>query len=307
MTQKFEYHQPVLVDEVLEGLRVENAHLKKQGWYVDATLGTGGHTIALLEKGVKVIGIELDSDTLEIAKERINKAFPVQNKVFAQYILIQGNFIEIDTILTALKISNIIGIIVDLGVNSLQLKSSTRGFSFENADVELDMRIDRDQNSVKAKDLLNLLRFDQLMELFGTTLEFPEAKSITESVIKKRIEKPFDTMGDFLNLAEKLKSRSGINPATKALLALRIAVNSELENIQIALPKMMDVIAEGGRLAVISFHSGEDRIVKNTFNDFAKDGLAQIVTNKPILPGLKEVKNNPSARSAKLRIVEKNE
>ena len=308
MTRINEYHQPVLVDEVIKGLKVgSNAHLKKQSWYVDATLGTGGHTLAILEMGVKVLGIEWDQDTLDIAEERIKIAYPVQDANLAPYKLIHGNFIEIDKILNGLQIGHIAGILVDLGVNSLQLMSRIRGFSFENEDTELDMRIDRRKNSVKAKDLLNILRKDQLIALFETTLDFPDAKIITHSVISKRNLKPFNSMGDFLTIARDLRSRSGTHPATKALLALRIAVNSELYNIEAALPKMLSVLSTGGRLAVISFHSGEDKIVKNAFSSFSEKGLGKIITKKPIIPTAEEVITNPSARSAKLRIIEKND
>lgn len=289
-------HKPVMVDEVLEFLNL--ALLKKHGRYIDATLGTGGHTLAIIEVEGQVLGIEVDKKMLEVAKKRLAGMSAAK--------LINANFKDIDEIAEKAGYTNVDGIVFDLGVSNLHLKSQQRGFSFEKESTLLDMRLDPDTQGVTGADLLNSLRRDQLEELFEVVMEKNEAKKLTKEVLNKREEESIKTVGDFLEIIKKAKIAGGkLNPATKPFLALRMAVNSELENLKLALPKAFGLLKKKGRLVVISFHSGEDALVKRFFKEMQTEGLAKILTKKPIQPSDKEIKENPRARSAKLRCLER--
>jgi 16S rRNA (cytosine1402-N4)-methyltransferase len=289
------YHESVLVQEVLQAL-----HFEKARKYIDATVGNGGHALEILKKGGHVLGIDLDPKMLAIAQERL------KDSGIKDYKLVNGNFTEIDRIAGENDFSPVNGILFDLGVTNLHLKDLERGFSFENPEALLDMRINPETQGVKAADLLNVLREDQLEDLFEVTLEPGAAKWITGRVLHSRAEKPIVTVGDMLEVSEGLRTgKAGLNEATLPFLALRIAVNSELANLEEALPKAFEILGKGGRLVVISFHSGEDAIVKNFFKEKSKEG-AEIITFKPILAGEEEIALNRRARSAKMRVLEKN-
>ncbi len=291
---KNNYHESVLVDKVIEVLHIEKARK-----YIDATVGNGGHTLEILKQGGQVLGIELDPKILAIAEERLRDSGE------KDYKLVNGNFTEIDEIAIKLGWNSVAGILFDLGVTNIHLKDTERGFSFENPEAALDMRIDPETQGVKAADLLNVLREDQLEELFKVTLEPGAAKWISGRVLHSRLAKPVATVGDLLEISEGLRiGKPGLNVATLPFLALRIAVNSELTNLEEALPKAFGILAKRGRLAVISFHSGEDAIVKNFFKEKSKDG-AKIITFKPILADEEEINNNRRARSAKMRVLQK--
>lgn len=288
-------HEPVMVDEVLGFLNL--ALLKKHGRYIDATLGTGGHALAIMKAGGQVLGIETDKEMLEIARERLG-GMPAAK-------LVNANFKDIDKIAKKAGYSEVNGIIFDLGVSNLHLKSRQRGFSFEEETALLDMRLSPDSQGVTGADLLNSLRRDQLEELFGAVMKKGEARRLTVEVLNKRKEELIKTVGDFLEIIKKARiTESKINPATKPFLALRISVNSELENLRLALPKAFDLLRKKGRLVIISFHSGEDVLVKKFFKEMQMKGLAKVLTKKPIGPSSEEVKENPRARSAKLRCLE---
>lgn len=284
-----QYHETVMVGEVLEAL---NVPLKSQAKFIDATLGTGGHSEAILKAGGEVLSIDFDPQMLEIAKERL-KNFGKKVK-FAK-----GNFRNIDGIAKENGFEKVDGIIFDLGTSNLQLTSEVRGFSFSNREAPLDMRFEPEEQAVKGSDLLNGLRKDQLMVLFSRVLNWRDSAQLTRRVIRERQQKPFETVGDFLKIC-RIGVKKALNPATLPFLALRIAVNSELENLEEGLTKAYTLLIDGGKLVVITFHSGEDRIVKN----FGKkvDGLT---TKQPIRPLQSEIEKNPRARSAKLRIIEK--
>ena len=292
---KNDLHESVLVREVIKALPIE-----KTRKYIDATVGNGGHALEILKAGGNVLGIDLDPEMLKIAGNRLSAE--VANGTCK---LVNGNFTDIDKIVGKYNWKPVSGILLDLGVTNLHLKDMERGFSFENPDANLDMRINPDNQGVKAADLLNVLREDQLRELFEVTLEPGAAKWISGRVIHARAIKPIATVGDALKICEGLKTgKSGLNEATLPFLALRIAVNSELSNLEEALPKAFNLLEKGGKLAVISFHSGEDAIVKDFFKKM-KDGGAEIITFKPILAGKEEVNVNRRARSAKLRVLQK--
>ncbi len=273
------YHEPVMVSEVL-------AHLNKKKSAVDATLGTGGHSLKLLESGVKVLGIESDPEILEIAKKRLEK-FDCK--------LVHGNFKDIDKIAKENGFNKVGGILFDLGVSNLQLMDESRGFSFSNPGAFLDMRIDKKGQEVTGSILLNALRKDQLEDMFSKVLDSSSARWLAKRVLEKREVEPIKKVGDFLDICEGLRGKARLNPATLPMLAVRIAVNSELENLKEALPKAYDLLEVGGKLLIITFHSAEEEVVKS----FSKQFLG------PIKPIMEEVNNNPKARSAELFVLTK--
>jgi len=292
-------HQSVMTQEVIEAF--DNAHLKG-GRFIDATLGMGGHTLELIKHGATVLGIEYDQRMLKLAESRIKES---QINKGATYKLIQGNFRDISDIAQKNAFTEADGILFDLGISNVQLMHPEFGFSFSNPEAKLDMRADS-KAQVKAKDLLNILREDQLRELFSETLNYPEAKKLSLEVVKRRSLVPFNKVGDLLEVCARVMPMKGkINPATKVFLALRIAVNSEMENVREALPKAVEVLKEGGILAVITFHSTEDRIVKDLFTDLEQFRKGEVLTKKPISAGEDEIMENPKARSAKLRVIKK--
>lgn len=289
-----DYHESVLVSEVIESL-----HIEKTRKYIDATLGNGGHALEILKKGGEVLGIDLDPVMLAIASERMEASGE------KKYKLVNGNFTEIDKIAAENSFSPVNGILFDLGVTNVHLKDLERGFSFENPEALLDMRINPEAQGVKAADLLNVLREDQLTDLFKVTLEPGAAKWISGRVLHSRAANPIATVGDMLEISEGLRTgKPGLNEATLPFLALRIAVNSELSNLEEALPKAYELLDKRGRLVVISFHSGEDVLVKDFFRQKAKEG-AKIITFKPVRAGEEEININRRARSAKMRVLEK--
>lgn len=229
------YHETVLVNEALEAL-----HIEKGKKYIDATLGNGGHTLEIIKKGGKVLGIEMDPKMLNIAKERLEK-----EEKKGGFQLVQGNFVDIEKLAEENGWTDIDGILLDLGVTNLHLKNETRGFSFSNREAPLDMRINPEVQGVKGSDLLNVLREDQLRELFEITLDPGAAKWITGRVMHSRDAKPIETVGDLLEISEGLKTgKTGLNEATLPFLAVRISVNSELSNIEEVLPKAFGLLTD---------------------------------------------------------------
>ncbi len=263
------YHKSVLLKEVLQALNVQ-----KGKWYLDATLGDGGHSLAILQAGGNVVGIDVDPEALE----RVRKRFEKEKINKEKYILIQGNFREIKQLLGDKKFS---GIIFDLGVSSLQFDEVKRGFSFMK-DAPLDMRMDPSLK-VTAADLINGLNKGELIKLFLTLGEERQAKKVTELIISNR---PISTT---MQLAKIIY----VHPA-KVFQALRIAVNDELNSLKEALPQALELLDLGGMIIVISFHSLEDRIVKHFFK-----------SKNLITPSDEEIKLNPRSRSAKMRVFKK--
>lgn len=290
-------HKPVMPSEVLEYL-----HITNKAWYLDATLGAGGHTIRMLNAGAKVIGIDADPKMLEIAKKNIAKACPTNKDNFVGF---NFNFRALDKALEKVGVNHINGVLFDLGISSLHLDKDGRGFSFRERSAPLDMRLDPKTQNVKAADLLNALDQTQLANLFLEVVSKQQARKLAKRVVTRRGDKKFEKVSDLLELFPKNKSR--LHPATTAFLALRIAVNTELEVLKKGLEKALDRLVPGGRIVVISFHSGEDRLVKNTFKVWQERDCGKILTNKPIKPSKNEVEDNPRARSAKLRSFKKHE
>ena len=294
------YHISVLLEETINFLNVKPG--KK---YIDATIGGGGHTEGILERGGKVLGLDVDQESLEWIGER----FKVQSskfKVGEDLHLARGNFKDIGMIAREEGFGTVAGIIFDLGVSSHQLDTAERGFSFAK-NGPLDMRMDQ-KLQIKASDLINILTKGELYELFTKLGEERFARSIANCIVRARRVSPIKTTAELSAIvSEAVPIKDGkINPATRVFQALRIAVNDELNSLRETLPEAVSLLEPGGRMCVISFHSLEDRIVKNAFKSFEEQELGRVITKKPVLPGASEVEANKRSRSAKLRVFEKN-
>lgn len=306
-------HVTVLLQEAVEALQV-----KQGGVYLDGTLGGGGHTEAILRQsgpdGV-VYGIDRDWDALRAAGERL-AAFGERLKP------LHGNFHDAKALLAAQGVAQLDGVVLDLGVSSFQFDEGERGFSFQE-DAYLDMRMDQSCGRTAA-DLCNTLTQEELTRIIRDYGEERWAARIAAFILQAREKKPVETTGELVSIIKaaipKGARRDGPHPARRTFQALRIAVNDELGPLSQALEELVSLLAPGGRLAVITFHSLEDRIVKQTFKRLqnpctcppkapvctcGKLPVAQVVTRKPILPSPAEVEQNPRSRSAKLRVVQK--
>lgn len=307
------FHKPVLISEVMASLRCRTG-----GLYLDGTVGGGGHAAEILRRSApegRLIALDRDADALREAESRLA---PFGDRV----ILRKGNFAAMKNILAAMKIGKLDGILLDLGVSSHQLDTAMRGFSFT-LDAPLDMRMDRDQGP-SAYDLINTLPKEELEKILRNYGEERMAGRIARAVAERRALSPIRTTADLAGIvARALPRKPGparIHPATRTFQALRIAVNDELASLRQALADGMALLDHGGRFSVISFHSLEDRIVKNAFLAEAKGCICpsdlplcvcgrkptmKIVTRKPMVAGEAEVHDNPRARSAKMRVAER--
>lgn len=300
------FHVPVLLDEVLEGLNIQPG-----SWYIDCNLGGGGHTEAILKKGGKVLGIDLDKEAILVVAKNHNLEIVDKEDHIAAFsenlILYQSNFTSIQHIVNQLNLTDIKGILFDLGLSSHQLEQGSRGFSF-NSDAPLDMRMNQNAQIPTAADLVNGLHEGELAELFWKLGEENFSRPIAKAIVERRNLNKIETTGQLANIILSARRRlpsDRVHPATKIFQALRIAVNDELNSLKGALPASIDILDSGGRLAVICFHSLEDRIVKDYFNRSATSGKVKLISKKPITPTDKEIDENPRSRSAKLRIAEK--
>jgi 16S rRNA (cytosine1402-N4)-methyltransferase len=302
------FHEPVLLKESIDYLEV-----KKGEKYIDATLGGGGHTLAILKKQGQVLGIDCDPEAIKAARERLSQACPIRLSALSRNVgssaswrLAQGNFAHLKTIAAREGFSRVAGILFDLGVSSYQLSEAHRGFSF-NLEAPLDMRMDPSLK-VTAADLVNGLNQGELHELFSKLGEEHYSRRIAEAICLARRLKPIKTCDDLARVILRARPKRGkydrTHPATRCFLALRIAVNDELNSLRKALPSALEILKPKGRLVIISFHSGEDRIVKRFFEREEGESL-KILTKKPVRPTPEEVKKNPRSRSAKLRAAEK--
>lgn len=288
-------HKSVLLDEIAGFLSPK--HL---GIYVDATVGGGGHAERILEESApsgRLIGIDVDPLMLDIAKKRLGR--------FGERCsLIEGNYIELQEILNKLGINEIDGIIFDLGVSTEHFLDSHRGFSIAK-DGPLDMRLSP-RIIITAGEIINRWAPNELIEILYKYGEERWAKRIVKYIVEERRRKKIDTTGELAEIIIRAVGgrRGKIHPATKTFQALRIAVNDELNNIETVMPIAVNTLKIGGRICVISFHSLEDRIIKNIFRSLAGSGL-RIITKKPVVPKREEIIANPRARSAKLRVAEK--
>lgn len=286
-------HIPVLVEEVVKLLDP-----KPDAILIDATTGLGGHTETLLTKlgpAGKIIGIDQDENALHLTSQKFSDD---QTRV----ILVHGNFRDLGELVKNAGYQAVDGILLDLGFSSFQIDDPARGFSFLH-NAPLDMRMNQGGGGPTAADILNRASFSELVTLLTEYGEEPKAESITKRILEFRKSRPIKTTFD---LVEIVGGKAGkIHPATKTFQALRIAVNEELQALIEVLPQAIGLLSSGGRLAIISFHSLEDRIVKNFFKYQAEQGKVKLITKKTVAPSWQEVKRNPRARSAKLRVIEK--
>lgn len=288
-------HVSVLADEV-----VNLVITGKNGVYVDGTLGMGGHTARLLNAlspEASVLGIDWDPEMAAIAAKNL-APFGARARIA------QGNFANIDEILSREGISSISGVLFDLGISSLHFDKASRGFSIKN-DGPLDMRINPD-NPLTAYTIINQWPYEQIEHLIRVCGERHSGR-IARAVLDARRRKPLETTAELGALIERVAPNHGekIHPATKTFLALRVAVNYEFDNLTRGIQKVMPLLKPGARMGIITFHSLEDRIVKETFSIMAKMGGWELVTRKPVKPTEEETIANKRARSAKLRVIEK--
>lgn len=283
-------HIPVLVKEVLDYLISEKFSL-----FIDATVGGGGHAFSILghHSKIKLIGLDVDEAGLTIAARRLQ---PFGERVR----LIRGNFRDLKDILAREGIDGFDAILFDLGLSMYHLQGK-RGFSFYD-DSFLDMRMDNQQEKT-AFDVVNRYSTERLENILLQYGEEYRARAIAKAILYARKKKPITTALELSSLILRVKGKKGrTHPATKAFQAIRIEVNRELENIVSGLRDAIEMCRPGGRIGVISFHSLEDRIIKNTFR---ADERIKVITKKPLKPSMKEIKENPASRSAKLRVAEK--
>jgi 16S rRNA (cytosine1402-N4)-methyltransferase len=291
-------HIPVMCGEIINYL-----NLAAGKTIVDATIGMGGHSLKIIEgilPGGKLIGIDRDEDAIKTASSRLS-----DRSSSCQFVY--GNFIDIDKILTEAGVQKVDGILLDLGVSSAQLEDPSRGFSFQ-SEGPLDMRLDRN-SYISAYDLVNNLNEEELSELLWNFGEERWHNRIARYLVQEREKHPISTtleLSQAVSRAIPYRYRHyRIHPATRTFQAVRIAVNRELESLEIVIRKAVELLEKNGRICVISFHSLEDRIVKFSFRDFAAKGLIKIITPKPLVPADEEVRQNPKSRSAKLRVAER--
>jgi 16S rRNA (cytosine1402-N4)-methyltransferase len=305
------HHVSVLYKETIKGLNI-----KENGIYVDATLGGGGHTLGIFDSSsnVQVIGIDQDEEAIEASKNRLYK---YENNI----LFIKDNFKNIKQILKENNIDFIDGAVIDLGVSSHQIDTVSRGFTYQK-DAPLDMRMDKNKD-FSALNIINEYKEEDLIKIFHKYGEEKFAKRIAGNIVKSRSKKSIKTTGELVDIIKRSIPASYMrdgHPGKRVFQAIRIEVNNELEIIDNALLDFIDVLRSGGRMAVITFHSLEDRIVKKTFNEAAKGctcppefpicvcnkkPVVKLVNKKPIVPNENEIKNNPRSRSSKLRIIEK--
>ena len=282
-------HVPVLLNETMEMLA-----LKKDGIYVDATLGSGGHGIAIVSQMGpygKFVGIDKDEDAIKYAKEKLGN-----DRVYLR----KGAFSELKEILLSMNIKEADGVLFDLGVSMFQLKEPARGFSFL-SNERLDMRMDISQE-LTAWDVVNMYSEKDIERILREYGEEPFFRRITRKIVSRRSISTIDTCAELANLVAEAYGRRGkIHPATRTFQALRIEVNKELDELKKGLLSAVEMLKTGGRLCVISYHSLEDRIVKNFIRDNVREGFLRMLTKKPLIVSPDEIRQNPSSRSAKLR------
>ena len=308
--ETYTYHTPVLTQEVLTYLLTA-----KNGYYVDGTLGGGGHAKAVLERldrlG-KVIGIDLDDDALAASRERLAQ--------FGDHaIIVKENFRNIKFVLSQHGVNTVQGVLLDLGVSSFQIDESDKGFSFR-ADAQLDMRMDRHQQ-VDAKQVVNQYDEQPLADILWKYGEEKHARRIARAMVHYRIQHPIESTGQLAAIIERTVGGQFLNKTlARVFQAVRIEVNNEMENLRHAIRDCIDVLNPGGRIVVLSYHSLEDRLIKEAFRaasahsipsghkivpDTPVQPVLNVLTRKPVTASEEEMAANPRSRSAKLRAAEK--
>jgi len=286
-------HTPVLAAEVIEWLRI-----RPEGTYLDATAGTGGHSIEIAQRLTtgRLVAIDRDPQALEIARERLK---PWEEKV----VLVQAEFSKIGEVAENLKLPPLDGVVADLGISSLELDSPERGFSFRWAGP-LDMRMSPDA-PLTADEIVNRWPEKELANLLYQKAEERDSRRIARNIVRSRPIRDTEHLATVVAGGRKARGRQRLHPATKTFLALRIAVNREEEELEQFLSRTPATLSYGGRWIILSYHSLEDRLVKHTFQRLAREGSFRVLTKKVIQPSEKEIASNPRARSAKMRVAEK--
>lgn len=291
-------HLPVLLDESTDALKVQKG--KK---YIDATVGDGGHALQILKNGGQLLAIDRDPEAIQRAREQLSKVYPA----CPDYTLVLGNFKDLLKVAKEHGFESSSGILFDLGVSSYQLEDPRKGLSFK-LNAPLDMRLDPNLK-ITAADLVNQSKEGKLYEIFIRNAQEELARPIAKAIVSARSLKPIKTTAELAEIVGSVvankRRKSKIHPATKVFLALRIKINLEIENLKEGLTQAIEILEPKGRLAVISFHETEDRLVKRALLKAQKTKKLKIITKKPIIPSKDEVKSNPRARSAKLRIGER--
>ena len=308
-------HKSVLLEETINSLNI-----KPDGIYVDGTLGGAGHAAKVIERlsgNGRFIGIDQDEDALCAAKDKLSR---YNDKV--RIDIVKSNYKDMINVLKSLNIEKVDGILLDIGVSSYQIETGDRGFTYKE-DGPLDMRMDK-SSSFSAKNVVN--EYSE-MELFRIIRDYGEdkfAKNIAKHIVQKRAEKPFETTGELIEaikaaIPAKIRANGG-HPAKKTFQAIRIEVNKELEVLENSIDEMIDALADGGRLSIITFHSLEDRIVKNKFREnenpcicppnfpvcvCGRKSKGIVITRKPIVPSDEEISENKRSKSSKLRVFER--
>jgi 16S rRNA (cytosine1402-N4)-methyltransferase len=286
-------HTPVLAAEVMDWLRI-----RPEGTYVDATAGTGGHALEIARRLTtgRLAAIDRDPGALEIARERLK---PYEEKV----VLVHAEFSTIGDVVAKLNLPPLDGVIADLGVSSLELDTPERGFSFRWA-APLDMRMNPD-SPLTANEIVNHWPEKQLADLLYHKAEERDSRRIARAIVRARPIRDTEHLATVVAGVRKARGRQKLQPATKTFLALRNAVNREEEELEQFLSRTPATLSSGGRWIVLSYHSLEDRPVKRAFQRLAREGSFRVLTKKVIVPSEEEIRSNPRARSAKMRVAEK--
>jgi 16S rRNA (cytosine1402-N4)-methyltransferase len=294
-------HTPVMLDEVMEWLGV-----KPDGFYVDATVGAGGHSAAIAQKltsgttprgpSGRLVSLDRDAQALELARERL--------KIFGEKVtLVQAPFSRIAEVVHELGIPAVDGVLADLGVSSMQLDQAARGFSFREAGP-LDMRMDAG-DEVTADEIVNRWAEKEIADLLYREAEEHDSRRIARGIVRARPIRDTAHLATVVAGARKAWGRQRLHPATKTFLALRIAVNREMEELGQFLSRTPATLNSGGRWVVLTYHSGEDRQVKQAFQQGEREGTLKVLTRHVIQPSEREISANPRSRSAKLRCAER--
>ena len=286
-------HTPVLVSEVVEWLRI-----RAEGTYVDATAGTGGHSLEIARRLTtgKLVAMDRDPQALETARRRLEQ-------FEARVTLVHAEFSRIGEVTGEMKLPPLDGVLADLGVSSLELETPERGFSFRAAGP-LDMRMNP-ESELTAEEIVNHWPEKELADLLYGKADERDSRRIARAVVRARPIRDTAHLATVVAGAHKARGRQKLHPATKTFLALRIAVNREEEELEQFLSRAPATLNSGGRWVVLSYHSLEDRLVKQTFQGLAREGSFRVLTKKPIRPGEPEIEANPRARSARMRVAEK--
>lgn len=289
------HHKPVLLQEIIDVLHPRNMRV-----FVDCTVGEGGHLEAVLDvmpSSGTAVGLDRDSEVVETTKKRLER-FGDRVRLFT------GSYTEVGEVLKMIGKDQVDGFLFDLGLSSYQL-AMPRGFAFS-SDSPLDMRFDRDEDVPTAAELINSMPEAGIRDVLRSFGEERKAGRIAKGIVAARRSERIETTRQLSDVVEKAVGRRGrIHPATRAFQALRIYVNSELEHVRSAMESVPGYLAPGGRVAVISYHSMEDRIVKQAMRKWESEELCTILTKKPVTPGKDELRKNPRSRSGKLRVSER--